>query len=192
MFVSHNRDRLINAMIYFAGGTRIDNKSKLFRLLYLLDFAHFRRTGISVTGSDYSADHLGPVPIEVDRAWNDPASPLRQTIQFVKEVGRRHSIPDRTASRAFDESHFTPRQLRILSDLADRYRDARHPDLTEVSEEDNAAYARSWRDGEGEHQPIPYDLAISDTDPHANEIREAAREARLLEQKTHPARGESA
>lgn len=192
MFVSHDRERLINAMIYFAGGTKIDSKSKLFRLLYLLDFAHFRRTGRSVTGSNYCADQLGPVPVELNRVWNDPTSPLRQAIQVVKDVGQRHAIPDRTASRMFDESHFTPRQLTILKDLARRYRDAKHPNLTEVSDEDNAAYERSWKAGEGEHQRIPYELAISDNDPHASEIREAARESRLLEERTRPARGESA
>lgn len=50
MFVSSTREKLINAIVFFAANTRHCGKVKLFKLLYLLDFAHFRETGRSVTG----------------------------------------------------------------------------------------------------------------------------------------------
>ena len=49
------RNRLVNAIVFFADNTKFCGKIKLFKLLYLLDFEHFRQTGKSVTGGDYQA-----------------------------------------------------------------------------------------------------------------------------------------
>jgi len=35
---------------------------KLFKLLYFLDFVHFKNYGTTVTGMEYSAWKMGPVP----------------------------------------------------------------------------------------------------------------------------------
>ena len=48
MLVSHERGKMINAIIYFADHTRHLGKIELFKLLYLLDFEHFSQTGRSV------------------------------------------------------------------------------------------------------------------------------------------------
>jgi uncharacterized phage-associated protein len=65
MLITHEREKLINAILYFASHTRHCGKIKLFKLLYLLDFEHFRQTGRSVTSLDYRAWELGPVPIRL-------------------------------------------------------------------------------------------------------------------------------
>ena len=67
MLVSHEREKMINAIIYFANHTRHLGKIKLFKLLYLLDFEHFRQTGRSVTGLDYRAWKFGPVPVALEK-----------------------------------------------------------------------------------------------------------------------------
>ena len=72
MLLSHEREKLINAIIYFAKYTQYLGKIKLFKLLYLLDFEHFRMTGRSVTGLGYHAWKYGPVPIALDQEWDDP------------------------------------------------------------------------------------------------------------------------
>ena len=55
MLVSRSRDKLINSILFFAEHTRALGKIKLFKLLYLLDFEHFRKTGRPVTGMEYRA-----------------------------------------------------------------------------------------------------------------------------------------
>jgi hypothetical protein len=55
MLVTHEREKLINAILYFAHETKYLGKFKLFKLLYLLDFEHFRLTGHSVTELDCRA-----------------------------------------------------------------------------------------------------------------------------------------
>src|SRR5471030_2891987 len=63
MLIDRSREKLINAIIYFADNTNSCGKTKLFKLLYFLDFEHFYQTGRSVTGMEYFAWRMGPVPV---------------------------------------------------------------------------------------------------------------------------------
>ena len=45
MIVTHHREKLINAIIYFAEKTRYCGKTKLLKLMYFFDFTHFKQTG---------------------------------------------------------------------------------------------------------------------------------------------------
>lgn len=65
MMITYHREKLINAMIYFARNTLYCGTTKLLKLLYFLDFKHFKETGKSVTGQDYYAWDMGPVPKDV-------------------------------------------------------------------------------------------------------------------------------
>lgn len=65
--VSRDREKLANAILYFHRHTENLTVEKLYRLLYLLDFEHFRQTGQSVTGMEYVARESGPVPERLDR-----------------------------------------------------------------------------------------------------------------------------
>lgn len=68
MIKTHEREKLINAIVFFAANTEHCGKIKLLKLLYLLDFEHFRQTGYSVTGMEYHAWKMGPVPTDLYNA----------------------------------------------------------------------------------------------------------------------------
>ena len=87
MLISREREKLINAILYFASNTQHCGKVKLFKLLYLLDFAHFRETGRSVTGLDYRAWKMGPVPFILLQEWDDPEDDLAQAIDIAHGAG---------------------------------------------------------------------------------------------------------
>ena len=55
MIIDHRREKLTQAVVFFGHTMRKLGKVKLFKLLYFLDFEHFRDTGRSVTGLDYFA-----------------------------------------------------------------------------------------------------------------------------------------
>ena len=65
-------------------------KIKLFKLLYLLDFEHFRQTGKSATGLEYQAWKFGPVPIELMEEWEDLAPDLASLVHIVEELSLIH------------------------------------------------------------------------------------------------------
>lgn len=173
-----NRNRLINAVVFFADSVRHCGKIKLFKLLYLLDFEHFRQTGKSVTGIDYQAWKFGPVPIELMEEWDDMSEDLRRVvhiepekvIDFVRETVKVND------GVAFDADDFTPRQLRIMSELAERFCTTYSPTMIDVTHEQNGAWEKVWRQGHGAHQVIPYELAVGDDVPEREELLNVAHE----------------
>lgn len=50
MIVTREREKLLAAMVYFCHKTKHCHTLKLFKLLNLLDFEHYRQTGRSVRG----------------------------------------------------------------------------------------------------------------------------------------------
>ena len=95
MLISHEREKLVNAILFFAHATKHLGKIKLFKLLYLLDFEHFRQTGRSVTGLDYQAWKFGPVPVEVMQEWDAPEPDLEAAISHRARAGDRLRPGDR-------------------------------------------------------------------------------------------------
>lgn len=181
MLVSRSRDKLINAILYFAERTRGLGKIKLFKLLYLLDFEHFRQTGRPVTGMEYRAWKMGPVPAALVQVWDDLDPDLAEAIEIrperVYDYVRENVIP----KRRFHDVHFTPRELRILAALAERYADDLSERMTDVTHDENGAWARVWQDGAGSDQVIDYRLALAENDPNREAILQAAAEYEAIE-----------
>ena len=64
--------KLFNAIIFFLKNTKNCYKYKLLKLLYFLDFEHYRETGKSVTGLNYYAWEKGPVPKDIYKCIEEP------------------------------------------------------------------------------------------------------------------------
>jgi uncharacterized phage-associated protein len=61
MEIDRQREKL--AAAFFAANTKYCGVTKLCKLLYFLDFIHYRQTGRTVTGLEYRAWPKGPVPV---------------------------------------------------------------------------------------------------------------------------------
>lgn len=172
------RQRLLQAVVYFASSTKNCGKIKLFKLLYLLDFEHFRQTGKSATGLDYQAWKFGPVPVELMAEWEDLGPDLAGLVDIVEEKiidFERQAVRVKDGV-AFDSEPFSPRQLRIMRELSERYRDTYSAKMIDVTHAQNGAWDRVWQNGDGAFHAIPYELAIGQADPHAEAVRELAQE----------------
>lgn len=179
---SINRDRLVNAIVYFAKRTEACGKIKLFKLLYMLDFEHFRETGKSVTGLEYEAWKYGPIPVELAREWNALKTDIASVVEIIPEPQydyTRSTVKARDGIE-FDDDSFTPRQLRILNSIADQYLAEKSQKMIDHTHVQNGAWDRIWANGAGDHQPIPYDLALPDEAPNRSLVLESASEARGL------------
>jgi hypothetical protein len=176
MLKTHSREKLINAAIFFAKRTRYCGKIKLIKLLYLLDFEHFRQTGVSVTGLEYRALKMGPVPMELYQQCDALEADFAEAIDIVPEKVVDFVRGSVRSKRAFDDTHFTKRELRLMEQLAERFRDDDSKPMIGVTLEERAPWASIWDDGRGNLGRIPYTLAIRDDDPHADVVREAADE----------------
>ncbi|MBI3370530.1 MAG: SocA family protein [Betaproteobacteria bacterium] len=180
MLVSRSREKLINAILFFAERVGGLGKIKLFKLLYLLDFGHFRETGRSVSGMEYRAWKMGPVPAELVQVWDDLDADIAAAIEIRPEKVYDCVRENVIAKRAFDDSHFSARETRILASLAERFREDLSEKLIDVTHDENGAWAKVWRNREGNDEEIPYELAIARDDPNREELLRRAAEYKAL------------
>src|SRR5258708_31425518 len=122
MLVSRHREKLINAIIYFLGASKHVHTLKLFKLLNFADFEHFRQTGRTITGLDYSALPQGPVPTklyeEIKRGGdNDLKSAV--IIHTIKDdINDQNLRRDLKSKATFDSKWFSKRELQIMAPIA--------------------------------------------------------------------------
>jgi len=132
------RSKLLNATLYFAKKTKHLNLTKLSKLLYFLDFTHFKQVGYPSIGLKYYAFERGPVPKDF---WLE----IKEGIVPDDFVGKLALVPqiddlDQTtkemkirAIKMPDLSVFTPREIKILEELAFTYKDAWAWQISEVT-----------------------------------------------------------
>lgn len=155
------RSKLLQAMTYFATRTTHCGKSKLYWLLYLLDFKVYAATSLPVTGLDYYASADGPVPLALDEEIAYPEQDFVQQFQvnnLVLSNGCR--LLSLHARGPFDPTIFT-RLERSDLDLLGRV----HADGTaEQIEERRFLPTEPWRHtyemSDREFELIDYRLAL--------------------------------
>lgn len=160
MLLSHEREKLINAIIFFANNTRFLGKTKLCKLLYFLDFGHFKETGRSVTGMDYYAWKMGPVPVDLYEEVEAPEPDMADKVEFIEQPTKRGSMLTVRALAAIDESLFSKRELRIMRSLAEEYRDRLAEDMAEATHLENQPWHKIYIEEGKRQEVIPYELAL--------------------------------
>lgn len=185
MLISHNREKLLNAVIYFSKKTKYFGKTKMMKLLYFLDFFHFRQTGKSVTGLDYYTLDFGPVPKKfyeeikkIDKL--SVSDDLKQTITVVKTSGEFQQIK---ARKRFSAEHFSKRELRLLKHIAFIFKYAKAADIKEITHLRNTPYDKTLKE-KGQDQKIDYMLALDDSQDSLPKEIILERQAEMKEMKS--------
>lgn len=160
MLLSHEREKLINVIIFFANHARFLGKTKLCKLLYFLDFGHFKETGRSVTGLDYYAWKMGPVPVALYEEVDMPESDLGQKVEFVEKPTKRGPMLEVRPLAGFDEALFSRRELRMMQTLADEFRDTQAEDMIEAAHLENQPWHKIYVEQGKRQSLIPYELAL--------------------------------
>ena len=139
MPVNVYRNKLLQAILYFAKNTKNLNTTKLAKLLYFLDFQHFQQTGYPCIGLEYYAFKNGPLPREFWAEVKDGEVP--EDFKGKLSLSRRADELNPT----FKEITFSARNRNpdlscvysvkqtIMQDLAFIYKEAKAVDISEVS-----------------------------------------------------------
>jgi uncharacterized phage-associated protein len=162
MFVSHDREKLINAIVYFLRETNHCHTLKLFKLLNFADFEHFRQTGRTITGLDYRALPKGPVPTklydEIKRGGEDDLKAAIQFFEIKDDITDALLRRDLKARSQFDKKWFTPREFKVLARIAEFFRDLPSEDMSKFSHENKKPWASVYNNGKGTGHLIPPEL----------------------------------
>lgn len=180
MIITRHREKLINAIIYFAKETKHCGKTKLLKLLYFLDFYHFKQTAKSVTGLEYFAWEQGPVPKELfEELSGNMKADLKDAISLASTEDFQKIVP----KKKFNEDYFTNREKKLLKDLSYVFRDAKAEEMVEVSHLRNEPWDKTLKE-KGPRQKIDYMLSIDDEENSLsyNEAKERMEEITEMHQ----------
>jgi len=162
---------------------------KLFKLLYFLDFIHFKFYGTTVTGLDYFAWPKGPVPRKLydDFSNEEILARYKEYFRVIKETDE-----DDSSSYSFKISLnkkspglklFTPNELKIMDDVAFQFKDSTATEMSEITHLKNTPWDKTIKQ-KGKNQLIDYELAIDeDSRLSLDEIRERYQLERELNNK---------
>lgn len=173
MIITHHREKLINATRYFAKHTKYCGKTKLLKLLYFLDFCHFKATGKSVTGLEYYAWKRGPVPRSLFDEFDNMQPDLKEAIDIVKIGDFQKVVP----KGKFNGTCFTNREKMLLEGLSSVFKDHKAKDMIEATHLKNSPWQKTLKE-KGRDKKIDYMLAI-DSDESSLSYNEA--QERLVE-----------
>lgn len=161
MLVQHEREKLIQAVIYFAQNTKFCGKVKLFKLLYFLDFEHYKTTGRSVTGLKYSAWKMGPVPTELFDELESPEPDMAEALE-ISEIPtfRGNRMLSFKPLKAFSGDLFTKREIKLLESLSHEYQDTKADDMIEATHLENLPWDQVYNKEASPRAEIPYEYAL--------------------------------
>ena len=162
--LSFNEEKLINAMIYFIKNTKYCYTIKLFKLLNFLDFEHYRQTGRGVTGLEYKALDMGPVPIDLHERIKQKDSKITDKINIKENTSDIDKVDSREFiiknKVKFNDEYFSKREMEILETLSYIFKNTPSEDISNFSHIKNSPWERIYKKGEGKNQSIPYELAL--------------------------------
>ncbi|MBU2445410.1 MAG: SocA family protein [Bacteroidetes bacterium] len=166
MKLSREREKLFNAIIFFCNNTKHCYKTKLMKLLYYLDFWHFKETGRPVTDQIYKAWKMGPVPQQIYNEISPDKNPddLKKFLFVEEEVFDEINDKKKLVikpKKSFNEKVFTRRELDLLKKIADVFYEAIGEQMTDSTHLKNAPWDKTVKE-KGENAIIDFYLSLDD------------------------------
>lgn len=150
--INKERARLINLIIYFAQNTKLCFKLKLFKLLYFADFRHYEQTGRPITCYDYEAWEHGPAPRDLFIELKNPPPDLKDALKINGIEDRMEFHPQ----KPFQEKLFSQRELKIIREIAEIFRDANAEQMEAASHEPGTPWRKVYV--KNKNHVIPYEV----------------------------------
>jgi len=187
-YMDLKRQKLINAAIYFATHTKLCGKTKLVKLLYYLDFMHFRQTAKSVTDLRYFAWPKGPYPVSFAHEIDSPPPDLAECLSIQKT----EKFIKIKAKKKFNPDVFSPREKKLLDEIVFIFKDACADDMVEASHLSNHPWDKTKK-LKGEKAEIDYLLALDNKTGSISleEAEEIIKDRKVLRELANPAQRKS-
>jgi uncharacterized phage-associated protein len=169
------KEKRINAIRYFCRHTKNLTETKLYKLLYFLDFFHFKQVGRPVTDLEYFAWDFGPVPTKLFFEIKEIKAPKEILMCIIEERDAETGEKKKSSFKSLqapDLDVFSEREIEILENVAYIFRDARAKDMTEITHLKNEPWHRTLV-AKGEKAKIDFILSL---DKDAKVGEEVARE----------------
>lgn len=148
-FIKPYFDKVAHFVLFFAREAQ-PLKTRLNKLMFYCDFAHFRKTGFSISGCNYRAIQMGPVPSHYHELFG--ILEAEKYINIEEEFYDHGGIGERfVPGRAFDENLFSAEELKTMQEILNTFQDIRTKDIIELSHQEDA-----WVDNQDQRNLISY------------------------------------
>jgi len=134
------------------------SRVKILKMLYFIDFVHFRERGRSVTGTQYHAWDFGPMPRLLWNEWMRPNPDFRSRFRVVEEefpIGRDLKLEVR--HKQVDQSVFSVFEWDLIVGLAQRHFRDEPWEMVDSLHFENGPWEQTWGARKQHYMPIPYD-----------------------------------
>ncbi|MEZ4685139.1 MAG: DUF4065 domain-containing protein [Bacteroidia bacterium] len=134
-FVKPHLEKVAHFVLYFAEQVQ-PLKTKLNKLLFYADFLHYRNTGFAISGCNYRAITLGPVPSHF--------SELFGLLEDQNYISIDHEVTDKGVgerfipARGFNPELFNEKELEAMSLVAEKFKETRTTEIVELSHKEPA------------------------------------------------------
>lgn len=150
-----NLNRLLEMIVYFAKEC-MPWKTKLNKLLFYADFGHYKNNGFSISGAEYIAIQMGPVPLNFSSIFEYAG--MRDDVDITYQEFQNGGIGESFKphpDRQFNEALFDDSELRTLEEIVSRFKDMSTADIIQLSHEEAA-----WTENITGKKKISYEYAF--------------------------------
>lgn len=117
LYTPEQLSKLGNAIVYLCERIRPLYKTKLLKLIYILDEFSVKLHGVPMFNLEYKVWQAGPVCDDVFIELSEEPVLLRDYIKTIPE-GRNIRVEE---LKAFSDDEFTPNELKLMQDVVTRY-----------------------------------------------------------------------
>jgi uncharacterized phage-associated protein len=170
MIPNHRKEKAFNAITFFLNNTSLCNKKKTYKLLFIFDFEHFQQTGRSVTGYEYFAWDMGPVPKELHKAIQNNDAELLEHFNIEKQECGGYEAITLKNKMPFEERFFSRRELDLLKDIADRFHMMTGKEMEDYTHTPGRPWDRVYNKENNKDGPIPYEYQLDGLNPTERDV----------------------
>lgn len=132
-------EKIGNTIIYLAGHIQPLYKTKLLKLLYLLDEFAVKKYGIPFLNLDYEVWQAGPVCSDIYQELNEKPNLLEEYILLTfDETGTKVS-----AKKQFTDNEFSDNEISLLEFVVDKYKYTAAPDLVNLTHRESSPWYKA-------------------------------------------------
>lgn len=170
MIPNHRKEKAFNAITYFLNHTSLCNKKKTYKLLFIFDFEHFEQTGRSVTGYDYFAWDMGPVPKELHKAIQNNDAELLERFDIERQESGGYEAITLKNKLPFEPRFFSRRELELLKDIAGRFQMMTGKEMEHYTHTPGMPWYRVYNKEANKDAAIPYEYQLDKLGPEEQKI----------------------
>jgi putative zinc finger/helix-turn-helix YgiT family protein len=129
-------EKVFNVLAFFAEHLK-PYKTKLNKLFFYLDFSHFRKYGHSLSGLEYRAIQIGPVPYRFDLIFQEAESNgyVERSINLMRDFVSEQFLP---SVKNFNPEIFTEEEINSMKEVAERFKTTSTKDIIDLSHQEEA------------------------------------------------------